>query len=107
MTKASESRKARRRSKVVPIKTKKGLRLTQMERVRMDNCLLRLRVIQNEAQSRVAIVNKEKIELMAAIGKRLKIPLDAYQINLDDGSVTPLRNAEADADEETTQTEAS
>ena len=74
MTKASTARKVRRRNKVVPIKIKKGLRLTEMERVRMDNCLLRLRVIQNEAQSRAAIVNKEKLDYLLELLPSLRAP---------------------------------
>ncbi len=90
MTQASEGRKARRRNKVVPLKSKLDLHLTEIERLSLDNCLLRLQVIREEASKRAAGLEAEKGFLMTNIGERLGIPMDAYQVNLNTGAVTPL-----------------
>ncbi|MCG8433503.1 MAG: hypothetical protein MJA83_05685 [Gammaproteobacteria bacterium] len=88
-------RKRRAANKVVPIRGKKGLKLTEEERLGLENCLLKIRIIQEEAQKNAAKFVARKEQLAAAIGKRLGIPMDAYNVNLETGDLVPVENQEA------------
>jgi hypothetical protein len=91
VTKASEKRKARRRrNKVVPLKKPKGdLSLTDLEKVTLENFLLKLETIRIETDARKAAINAEKEALIQSIEKRLGISRETHSFDLDTGAVSP------------------
>jgi hypothetical protein len=93
MTKSSAARKersGRKKGKVVPMRQQQGLKLTENERVLFENYHLKFQLIQADAQRAADIVTAKRLELNKAIGERLGIAMDAYQVNLDSGDLTPI-----------------
>lgn len=87
MTRASDRRKAKKAvNKGGPMK------LTETERLQMENLTLKIKLIQENAQKQAAQVEAARQQLAGAIGQRLGIDLTKAQhnINLDNGLVTPL-----------------
>lgn len=94
MTRASQSRRDRKSAlkNVIQMPGKNGLKLNEDERMRLENCTLKLRSIQDTADKQAAPVFLQQNKLVEKIDKRLGISLAGYNINLDTGDLTPRKS---------------
>lgn len=89
MTKASKARirkKSEAKGEVVPIKPKKGLKLTEDELVRLENFQLKVQALQDKV---VAPVIAKQSALVQKVNKRLGVDISAYTVNWETGVLTP------------------
>ena len=87
---------------VVPLRAKKGLRLSEDERLRMENLSLKMQLIEQTAAQRVALKIAPMLEARKAIGdeigERLGIEVTAYEANLETGELTPINGGDDPAE---------
>lgn len=82
--------------KVVPLNAQQGLKLTDDERLRMENLTLKVALIQSQAKEQSTPLLAQREAVGKAIGDRLGIEIGAYNIDLDKGTVTPQNGGPAD-----------
>ena len=80
---ASKARKTK--GKVVPLNAQEGLRLTDVERLQMENLTLKVSVIQSQTKEQTAPLLAQREQLGFEIGERLGLKIGDYNINLDTG----------------------
>jgi len=79
----------KKQGKVVPMKPKRNLKLNEDERIRFENLTLKIQLVQSEAQQKATPLVDARVQLSRAIGARLGVQMDAYNIVLDTGALVP------------------
>ena len=95
----NRNRKRKTPDKVVPLKARVGLVLTEDERLRMENLVLKMQLVQQSLDKKIAPLIALRDAIGAEAGKRLGIEIQAYEVNLDSGVLTPINGGPAPAED--------
>ncbi len=106
MTKSSQARKTRRQNKVVPMIQRQGLKLTDDEQLRLENLSLKIQVIQQDANAKIAPLRALQYEAAIRACKRLGIEPEAYTLEYETGNVVPKNGGPEEQPKEATDADA-